>query len=222
MNNSRAWTLVIGILVILAVGMGLVVGTIKSLGERALAPVQGIQDASDAISTQVSGVLNPTPTILPDPVTIVHDIRSLARLETVQYTVERVITAESGVPLLGGLFGDKLLFVAHGIVVAGVDLQKIEGDDLWIENGILHFRMPAAEIFISTLDNEKSYVYDRETGLLTKGDINLEAEARRVAQSSIEDAALEDGILETAGKNAEQYFSILLRDLGYPEVIFEK
>lgn len=221
MDNSRGWALVIGILLILAIGMTAVVTTIRNLGQQALQPVENIQGVSDAISTQVSQALNPTPTIVPDPVMIVHDIRSLARLETVQYTVERVITAESGLNILGNLFSDKLLFVAHGIVVAGVDLQKIEGDDLWVQDGILHFRMPEAEIFISTLDNEKSYVYDRETGLLTKGDVDLESEARRVAQDSIEEAAIEDGILVTANKNAEMYFSILLRDLGFPEVIFD-
>jgi hypothetical protein len=31
---------------------------------------------------------------------------------------------------------------------------------------------------------------------------------------------LEDGILEQAGRNAENYLYRLLRDLGYPEVIF--
>jgi hypothetical protein len=81
--------------------------------------------------------------------------------------------------------------------------------------------MPEPEIFISTLDNEKSYVYDRETGIFSKGNVDLETEARQVAEDSIEEAALEDGILETARRNAELYFSLLLRDLGYQEVIFE-
>ena len=83
MNNSRGWTLIIGFLVILALGMLAIVSTIRGLGEQALAPVQRIQNASDAISTQVTEALNPVPTIIPDPITIVHDIRSLARLETV-------------------------------------------------------------------------------------------------------------------------------------------
>lgn len=221
MDKSRSWALVIGILLILAIGMLSVVSTLRRMGEQALAPVEGIQDASDAIATQVSQALNPTPTILPDPITIIHDVRALARLETVQYSVERVITAEVGQDVFGGLFGDKLLFVAHGILIAGLDLQKLDGADLWLEDGVLHVRLPAAEIFIATLDNEKSYVYDRETGLLTKGNVDLESEARRVAEEAIVEAALADGILDTAQKNAELYFSLLLRDLGYPEVIFE-
>ena len=221
MEKSRGWALIIGILVILAVGMFVIVSTIRDLGERALAPVQRFEDVGDSIGTQVADVLNPTPTILADPITIVHEVRAVARLETVQYSIERVITAETGQNIFGNLFGDRLLFVAHGIVIAGVDMQKLQPEDMWLENGVLHVRMPEPEIFISTLDNEKSYVYDRETGIFSKGNVDLETEARQVAEDSIEEAALEDGILETARRNAELYFSLLLRDLGYQEVIFE-
>jgi hypothetical protein len=221
MENSRGWALIIGILAILAVGMFVIVSTIRELGEQALAPVQRFEDVSDSIGTQVADVLHPTPTILADPITIVHEVRAVARLETVQYSIERVITAETGQNIFGNLFGDRLLFVAHGIVIAGVDMQKLQPEDMWLENGVLHVRMPEPEIFISTLDNEKSYVYDRETGIFSKGNVDLETEARQVAEDSIEEAALEDGILETARRNAELYFSLLLRDLGYQEVIFE-
>ncbi|MFQ5616881.1 MAG: DUF4230 domain-containing protein, partial [Anaerolineales bacterium] len=213
MNNARGWLLIIGILMVLVVGMVAVVNVVRDVTEQTLQPVNGL-------GTQVSEARNPTPTILADPVTIIHDVRALARLETVQYTVERVITAETGQGIFGALFGDKLLFVAHGVVIAGVDLDKLGPKDMWLEDGVLYVRLPEAEIFVATLDNEKSYVYDRETGLLTKGDVNLETGARQVAEDAIEESSLEDGILDVARKNAEAYFSLLLRDLGYPEVVF--
>ncbi|MCB9135081.1 MAG: DUF4230 domain-containing protein [Anaerolineales bacterium] len=217
MKNSSNWILVGGILVIIAIAMIIMVNTLRSVTERALQPVQ---DTTGALGTQVSSVLHPTPTILADPITVIHEIRALARLETVQYSVEKVITAETGQGLFGSLFGDKLLFVAHGVVVAGVDLGKLGPEDMKLENGVLYVHLPAPEIFIATLDNDKSYVYDRDTGLLTKGDVNLETNARRLAEDAVIEAALEDGILQLAGQNAESYFSILFRDLGYPEVIF--
>jgi hypothetical protein len=93
---------------------------------------------------------------------------------------------------------------------------------MWVEDGVLYVRLPEPELFIATLDNDKSYVYDRTTGLLTHGDVNLETTARRAAESEIEKAAIEDGILDQAGKNAESFMYRLLRDLGYPEVIFVK
>ena len=80
--------------------------------------------------------------------------------------------------------------------------------------------VPAAEVFVATLDNEKSYVYDRQTGLFTKGDVNLETQARQVAEQEIKKAALEDGILTLAQNNAESYLERLLRSLGFTAVIF--
>jgi len=217
MKNSSNWLLIGGILLILAIGMIVMINTVRGITERALQPVQ---DTTGALGTQVASVFNPTPTVLADPITIIHEIRALSRMETVQYSIEKVITAETGQGLFGALFGDKLLFVAHGVVIAGVDLEKLGPQDMWLENGVLYVRLPEPEIFIATLDNDKSYVYDRETGLLTKGDINLETNARQVAEDAVAESALEDGILIQAGENAESYFSILFRELGYPEVIF--
>src|SRR3990170_1208730 len=56
-------------------------------------------------------------------------IRAVARLETIQYTVERVITAESGEGLFGFLFRDRVLLVAHGYVIAGIDLGRLLPSD---------------------------------------------------------------------------------------------
>jgi uncharacterized protein YggE len=63
-------------------------------------------------------------------------------------------------------------------------------------------------------------VYNRETGLLTHGDINLETTARQAAEQQIRQAALEDGILRQAQANAENYMQSLLNKLGYSQVIF--
>lgn len=222
-RNSLAFY-VFGILVIgtvLLIGF-LLVNTVEQGMRQAQSAIQPLSDLTQNVSTQVAQVLNPTPTIIPDPVTIIHSVRSIARLETIQYSVEKVITAESGQGAFGFLFGDRLLLVAHGVVIAGVDLEKLSPQDLRLENGVLYVRLPEAEIFIATLDNAKTYVYDRETGVLTKGNIQLETEARRAAEEEIRKAALEDGILTQANRNAQAYLLRLLLQLGYREVIFEE
>ena len=217
MTESKGWVVIAGVfLILILTGVGLIYAVQRTM-QRAIDPVQ---DLTGNVGTQVANVLNPTPTILPDPITIIRDVRSLARLETIQYSVEKVITAETGQGAFGFLFGDRLLFVAHGVVIAGMDLALLGPGDLWVDGGVLHVRLPEPEVFIASLDNEKSYVYDRDTGVLTKGDINLETAARKAAEMEIENAALEDGILTQARLNGENYLSRLLRDLGYPEVIF--
>ncbi len=218
MDNTKGWILVIGVLVLIAaVGFGMMWMMYTSFQKT----VEPVQSMTGNLGTQVASFMNPTPTILPDPVTIVRDVRSLARLETIQYTVEKVITAETGQGTFGALFGDKLIFVAHGQVIAGVDMSKLGADDLEVRDGVLHVRMPEPEIFVVALDNEKSYVYDRNTGLLTKGDVNLESNARHVAEEEIGKAALEDDIINLARQNAENYLLRLFTSLGYPDVIFE-
>ncbi|MDR3576296.1 MAG: DUF4230 domain-containing protein [Anaerolineaceae bacterium] len=221
MEKRKIWFLIGGLvlaLILLLVGIPFLVNEIiQQTAAQTVAPVQ--QD-SNLLKTQVSQLLHPTPTILPDPVTIVNQIKTLARLETIQYSVEKVITAEEGQGQLSALFGDKLLFVAHGVVIAGVDLAKMNPQDIWVDNNILYVRLPEPEIFSSTLDNNKSYVYDRQTGLLTKGDTNLETQARQAAESEITKAALDDGILNQAGINAQSYLTRLFTQLGYPNVTF--
>jgi hypothetical protein len=105
-------------------------------------------------------------------------------------------------------------------VIAGVDLAQVGPEDLWVENDVLYVRLPEAEVFIASIDNDKSYIYDRQVGFLTKGDVDLETAARRVAEEEIEKAAIEDGILELAQQNAENFLSRMLLQLGFPEVIF--
>jgi hypothetical protein len=195
----------------------IVMQVVRTNTNQALMP---LQNANNQIQTRVSDLLHPTPIIIPDPVTIIHEVRSLARLETIQYTVEKVITAEMGQGNFAFLFGDKLLFVAHGYVIAGIDLGKLTSDNLWLQGNVLYARLPVPEVFVATLDNEKSYVYDRETGLLIKPYNDLETKARQAAEQEILKAAVSDGILDQAKQNGENYMTRLFKTLGYNEVVF--
>lgn len=214
MRNTLTW--VLGAALILMIGLAAF-----ALLATARSAVQPVADLSAEVGTQIAGILHPTATLRPDPVTIVREVRSLARLETIQYTVEKVITAESGQGPFGFLFGDRLLLVAHGVVIAGIDLGRLQPQDVWLDDlGRVYLHLPDPEIFVATLDNSQTYVYDRETGLLTAGDIDLEAAARRAAEEAIRQAALDDGILEQARLNAENYLYGFLRSLDFPDVIF--
>lgn len=217
MDSTKAWIFVLGFLIITAAMAFALVWIIRDTVQQTVAPVQSM---SGELSTSVSSFLNPTPTILPNPLTVIREVRALARLETIQYTVEKVITAETNQGAFGKLFGDKMIFVARGKVIAGVDLNHLSSRDLTVKDGVLEVNLPEAEIFVTALDNEKSYVYHRETGLLTKGDIQLEASARRAAEKEIEKAVLEDGVLELARQNAESMLYRLFIQLGYTDVIF--
>jgi len=136
--------------------------------------------------------------------------------------VEKVITAEIGQGSFDFLFGDKLLFVAHGTVIAGIDMNKLGPEHLRYDGNVLYVTLPPAEVFIATLDNQKSYVYDRETGIFTNGINDLETLARQTAEQEILKAAMEDGILNQAQINAEAFLLKFFAALGFPNTIFVK
>jgi hypothetical protein len=208
------------ILIVIVVAAYFIVQTVRESAQAATQPFQQVNEANRALQTQVSVLLNPTPTIIPDPVTYINEVRALARLETIQYSVEKVITGQTGGGTFEALFGDKILFVGHGTVIAGIDMEKFRPEDMRYQNGVLSVRLPPAEIFIATLNNEKSYVYDRQTGILTRPDQNLETLVRQRAEQEILKAALEDGILEQAQTNAEAYLLKFFAALGFPNTIF--
>lgn len=218
MKNNNLLSILI--LAVIAFAAYVIVQTVRESAQAAAEPFQQVNEANRSLQTQVASLLNPTPTIIPDPVTYINEIRALARLETIQYSVEKVITGETGGGTFSTFFGDKILFVGHGTVIAGIDMEKLAPEHMRYENGVLTVQLPPAEIFIATLDNEKSYVYDRETGLLTRPDPNLETLVRQKAEEEILKAALEDGILEQAQINAEAYLFKFFAALGFPNTIF--
>ena len=218
-RSSFPWVLLILAVLVIAVS-GAAWFLAVSLRNQVNNTLSPLQQTNNAISTQIASLLHPTPTVLPDPVTIIRQVQSLARLETIRYTVEKVITAEVNQGIFGPLFGDKLLFVAHGMVIAGIDMNKIETKDLWMDGDVLKVRLPETEVFVATLNNDQSYVYDRDTGLFTKGNPQLETEARKVAEQEILKAAEQDGILDLARQNAETYLVRLFNTLGFLKVEF--
>jgi len=211
--NTIILLVVLLTLCIVIVGGLALAGTVRKMA-------QPLEQVEQVLEEQIEEILHPTPTIIPDPVTIVLQVRNLSRLETASYTIEKVITAESGQGPLGFLFGDQLILVAHGQVIAGVDLGKMEEDDIIItQDGAVVVTLPPAEVLVATLNNQESYIFDRDTGIVGTNP-TLETAARQAAEEEILNAALEDGILEMAQRNAETYVRNLILSLGYSEITF--
>lgn len=152
--------------------------------------------------------------------TVIKQIQSLNRMETAQFTIEKVIDAgTNGNVFQQFLFGDKLLLIAQGEVMAGFDFSKVTENDIAIENGTVRLALPQPEILITTLNNDQTRVYDRRTGLLSKGDKDLESKAREQATNLIRQAACQGNILDTASTNARNQLTALLKSLGFTTVI---
>jgi len=154
-----------------------------------------------------------------DQPTVVRQIRGLERLETVSYTMDKIVSGERENPILPQfLAGDRLLLIAHGEAVAGVDLSKLAPSDVSVRGDSVRVHLPPAEIFTTSLDNAKTKVYSRDTGLFSSADPNLEGEVREAAERQLRQAALDDGILTSANANARQTITNILKSLGFAKV----
>jgi hypothetical protein len=165
-------------------------------------------------------VTTPTITIDTSRPAVIDRVQALSKLETVRYELDKVITAESTGPLWGMLKGNKLLLVAHGEVVGGVDLGKLKPEDITVISDVVTIKMPEPEILFSKLNRDKTYVYDWQSNLFSPPDPNLLTQAEIAAEEEIVEAAREGRILENAALNAENVIRSLVIGLGYEEVRF--
>lgn len=158
-----------------------------------------------------------------DRATVIKEIQKLNRLETASYTMEKIVdagTTQDNV-IKDFLFGDKLLLIAHGQVIAGFDLAGIQEEDITIQENQLTLRLPPPQILVSRLDNVQTRVYDRRQGILNSGDTNLESQARESAEASIREAACVGGILEEATENGRKQLTTLFHAIGFTSVTIE-
>ncbi len=154
--------------------------------------------------------------------TVVNRIQQLRRLETVVYTMDKVISGQRENAVLPDfLAGDKILLLVHGQVVAGIDFEAIRSSDVALHRKDIALKLPEAQIFTVTLDNQKTRVYSRQTGLLVPADPDLETRVRQEAERQLRQAALEDGILQTAQQNARSTMSSMMTSLGFDKVDFK-
>jgi Protein of unknown function (DUF4230) len=154
-----------------------------------------------------------------DQPTVVRQIQQLQKLETVSYTMDKIISGEHANAYLPKfLAGDRLLLVVHGEVVGGINLAELQPGDVEVHERKVSIRLPAAEVFSTRIDNAKTRVYSRDTGLFSSPDPNLETEVREAAERQLRQSALDDGILQKASDNARSTVSGMLAGLGFSEV----
>lgn len=151
--------------------------------------------------------------------TVVHHIQQLQRLETVVYSMEKIVTGTQESRFLPRLLvSDRLLLIVHGDVTAGVDLAALDATQVNVSGKSVELKLPEPMVFSTRVDNGRTRVYTRETGLFSSPDPELESETRREAERQLTQAALDGGILKTAAANARATLTSLLQGLGFEAV----
>lgn len=188
--------------------------------------VAGIVAIAGAIGL---GVASWTPPPASTSVVTVHStpnvlvaVRDMARLETAEVHVEKVIDLTDTQSHMFGLVQatDAILLVAVGQATLGVDLSKLAEADISMDpiskTATLH--LPAPEVFQASLDENATYVYTRTTSVLAKRNEQLETQARREAVAAIRKAADTNEMKARAKLQAEKQIISLVRQLGAKRV----
>ena len=159
--------------------------------------------------------------VTPSGPVVLLQMQKLARLETAKFNGQAIVKSETKGLLPVSIAGDSLVFMANGEVVAGVDLAKMTDTDVRVVGETVHVKLPAAEIFHTSLDSKTSEVATRQTGLFSKPDINLETQARIESEDKLREAALQSEILKRADENARDAVRKQLEAAGVEKLEFD-
>lgn len=160
---------------------------------------------------------------LPDNVTVITQIRNIGRLETVSYTLEKVIPYDQDSNSIWRFLGNHTkLFIVHGEVIAGFDLTLLSKDNVKIQGTAITINLPPPQILETNLDEAQTRTYDvtqGPLGLFPEGlDSNTELQILAAAKISLKDDACKGDILPKASDNARQQFTSFLIELGFKTV----
>lgn len=204
-------------------GSGAFVGVLLAVLLGALALGFFVHQARNGFAGRLASMIAGRSLVVVSAPDVVEKIQRLNRLETVMYSLDTVVEGDESNPVLPDvLAGDKLLMIVHGQTVAGVDLSQLKAQSVQISEGSngrsIQLTLPPSQVFSTTIDDGKSRVYARDTGLFVRADPNLETQVREKAKSQLQQAAIADGILDAASKNARVAVTAMLEGLGFAHV----
>jgi hypothetical protein len=158
----------------------------------------------------------------------VEQIKDMNSLATAQAFTKAVIEQEDnkffGKEISADLPGTKrkLLLVVPGTVLAGVDLKKVSENDILVdeEGKEMKIELPRAEILQSpSIDTENVKTFSVEGIFRNEVDWEEGFALAEVAKDLIQQEAIDQGLLETAEKNAEKSLKEFFKQLGYQVTI---
>ena len=181
----------------------------------------GLSRVVDAIPTvdDFAAAVAPEPFLEVSPA-IVTSVQEMAQLTTVEMTEYTIVEKGTDQGWLQWARGDTVRLMAVADIGAGVDLATIGIDDFSVsDDGVVEVNVPKAEIHYIAVDHEATQILEREKGVFTRGDPQLESEAREIAETVLVESALQSGILAQAEANTRLALKNLLTGLGYTEVV---
>jgi hypothetical protein len=151
-------------------------------------------------------------------VALLTQVQNLHHLVTVKYVLEKVVVYDDP-----KWYGDnRVLLVAHGVVKAGIDLSMLQPGDIEMSDKNVCVVLPPPRITDVYLDDHRTEILERSTGLLRSFDKDLEQNAREMAVAELREAAGNNGILKDATERAKGELTALFQQLGFMKIEFRQ
>lgn len=159
---------------------------------------------------------------------VLRAIEDLARFQAATGHFEVIVDVEKDTRFVpSAIRGERVLFVAVGEVDAGVDFGNLDEDAVEVSDDRLsaQLTLPAATFFDVRVDPTRSYVYDRDRGLIDRvaslfqDNPTSERELYLLSEQKLRAAGQNDsGLLARAEQNTRRMLTSLLRALGFERV----
>jgi len=159
---------------------------------------------------------------------VLKSIEDLERFEAATGHFEVIVDVEKDTKFVPAVIrGERVLFVAVGEVDAGVDFSNLDDDAVKVSDDrrSVELTLPAAQFFDAHIDPGKSYVYDRDRGLIDRvasifqDNPTSERELYRLSEQKLRAAAQSNsGLLGRSEQNTRRMLTGLMRALGFTNV----
>ncbi len=153
---------------------------------------------------------------------VLQAVRDLSQYHAAVGDYQVVVDIEKDVKWVPeAIAGERTLFVAAGSVDAYVDFGPLLENSLTVseDRQSVEVRLPEAHLAKPNLDNERSYVFGQERGLIDRLGALVSVPDQQqfyvAAEKRIAEAAQHSGLLERARANTKAMLTQLLQALGF-------
>jgi hypothetical protein len=159
-------------------------------------------------------LVQPTAAVVTRP-SLVARIRAENTLVTAAFETEVTVDVEKDAPL-SFLASERVVILAEGRVLAGIDLGEIDEDDVTIRDQEVTIRVPPAQI----ISQEVQFVQLRtDEGVLPGIDPDLQVQAEAQAREALLQSACASDLLPEAEEQAQRALADLLGTVAGIEVV---
>jgi hypothetical protein len=159
---------------------------------------------------------------------VLQAVRDLSQYHAAAGDYQVVIDIEKDIKFVpSSIAGTRTLFVAAGSVDAFVDFGHLGPDAMVVsqDRKTVDLTLPSAQLAKPSLDNNRSYIYSQERGLLDRLTALVDPPQQQqfyvAAEQKIAEAAQHSGLTDRAKNNTKLMLTGMLQGLGFQVTFHE-